>query len=259
MSEICKFPFADPARTSFTLENGSFVGSGELLASFTMINITDQAFLSDKKSQGWQVFVSNMPLDHGFYWFMFIKTGEKLKVRYPQNATILDNATFEMWYTRVNKPLVLGNLTNTRYLPLMNKLQYLKFGKIEGVELQDSIQTSEFSYNSLTRTLTLDEVQNVLKYFHGLGGVSLWWIKSGKVAKTSYSLASLVQPLISNDINFFKIEDLTEEQNFFINYKQGGTVLPYEETALKKLYINDKVYYLGQVTYSCEERTEPEQ
>lgn len=87
----------------------------------------------------------------------------------------------------------------------------------------------------------------------------MWWIKSGKVAKTSYSLASLVQPLISNDINFFKIEDLTEEQNFFINYKQGGTVLPYEETALKKLYINDKVYYLGQVTYSCEERTEPEQ
>jgi len=77
VSEICKFPFADPARTSFTLENGLFAGTGELLASFTMINITDQPFLSDKKSQGCKGFEPKRPLDRGFYGFMLFKTNEK--------------------------------------------------------------------------------------------------------------------------------------------------------------------------------------
>lgn len=73
MSEIAIFPVDDEQSSFEVLSNKTIVGAGNTIAPFTMFNITDTPFLSDKKTQGWQIFASNQPLTTGIYWVMFIK------------------------------------------------------------------------------------------------------------------------------------------------------------------------------------------
>ena len=51
MSEICILPFEDSGKSNFLLStiDNVFHFTGDLKASFTMINITDEQYLSDLK------------------------------------------------------------------------------------------------------------------------------------------------------------------------------------------------------------------
>lgn len=164
MSEIAIFPVDDEQSSFEVLPNKTIVGAGNIIAPFTMFNITDTPFLSDKKSQGWQIFASNQPLTTGIYWVMFIKTNTKLKNKYFQYGKIIDNKEFEIYFRTCRKPLLLQNLTRFNVLPYQTTMQRLRVGKIDDVKLVNSFDLKGVDYMTLNRTLTLDECEKLLIY-----------------------------------------------------------------------------------------------
>lgn len=164
MSEIAIFPI-DDEQTSFEVSsNKTIVGTGNIIAPFTMFNITDTPFLSDKKSQGWQIFASNQPLTTGVYWVMFIKTSGKLKNKYFQCGKMIDNSEFEIYFRTCRKPLLLQNLTRSYALPYQTPMQMLRVGKIDGVKLINSFDLKGIDYMTLDRPLSLDECEKLMIY-----------------------------------------------------------------------------------------------
>lgn len=164
MSEIAIFPI-DDEQTSFEVSsNKTIVGTGNIIAPFTMFNITDTPFLSDKKSQGWQIFASNQPLTTGVYWVMFIKTGGKLKNKYFQCGKMIDNNEFEIYFKTCRKPLLLQNLTRSYALPYQTPMQRLRVGKIDDVKLINSFDLKGIDYMTLDRPLSLDECEKLIIY-----------------------------------------------------------------------------------------------
>lgn len=164
MSEIAIFPI-DDEQTSFEVSsNKTIVGTGNIIAPFTMFNITDTPFLSDKKSQGWQIFASNQPLTTGVYWVMFIKTGGKLKNKYFQCGKMIVNNEFEIYFKTCRKPLLLQNLTRSYALPYQTPMQRLRVGKIDDVKLINSFDLKGIDYMTLDRPLSLVECEKLMIY-----------------------------------------------------------------------------------------------
>lgn len=164
MSEIAIFPVDDDQTTFEILNDKTIVGNGNIIAPFTMFNITDTPFLSDKKSQGWQIFASNQPLTTGVYWVMFIKTLGKLKNKYFQYGKMIDNNEFEIYFRTCRKPLLLQNLTRSYALPYQTTMQRLRVGKIDDVKLINSFDLNGIDYMSLDRPLTLNECEKIIIY-----------------------------------------------------------------------------------------------
>lgn len=164
MSEIAIFPVDDEQSSFEVLSNKTIVGAGNTIAPFTMFNITDTPFLSDKKTQGWQIFASNQPLTTGIYWVMFIKTNTKLKNKYFQYGKMIDNEEFEIYFRTCRKPLLLQNLTRSNVLPYQTTMQRLRVGKIDDVKLVNSFDLKGADYMTLDRPLTLVECEKLLIY-----------------------------------------------------------------------------------------------
>lgn len=164
MSEIAIFPVDDEQSSFEVLSNKTIVGAGNTIAPFTMFNITDTPFLSDKKTQGWQIFASNQPLTTGIYWVMFIKTNTKLKNKYFQYGKMIDNDEFEIYFRTCRKPLLLQNLTRSNVLPYQTTMQRLRVGKIDDVKLVNSFDLKGADYMTLDRPLTLVECEKLLIY-----------------------------------------------------------------------------------------------
>lgn len=164
MSEIAIFPLDDEQSSFEVLSNKTIVGTGNIIAPFTMFNITDTPFLSDKKSQGWQIFASNQPLTTGIYWVMFIKTNTKLKNKYFQYGKMIDNNEFEIYFRTCRKPLLLQNLSRSYILPYQTTMQRLRVGKIDGVKLINSFDLKGIDYMTLDRPLSLDECEKIIIY-----------------------------------------------------------------------------------------------
>lgn len=164
MSEIAIFP-VDDEQTSFEiLTDKTIVGSGNIIAPFTMFNITDTPFLSDKKNQGWQIFASNQPLTTGIYWVMFIKTEATLRNKYFQYGKMLDNGSFEIYFRTCRKPLLLQNLTRSNVLPYQTMMQRLRIGEVDNVPLINSFDLKGIDLLSLDRVLSLEECEKIIIY-----------------------------------------------------------------------------------------------
>ena len=252
MSELAMFPFDDPNKSFFTIENKIFKGTGQVKASFTMINITDYPYFSDKKSQGWQIFASNMPLNNGIYWTFTIKTGNTLGLRYTQGTEIQASGDFEFYYNICKKPLIISNISKDKYLPVTTKTNEIKFGKIDSIELQEYLQSSEFSYNSIDRELTEDECNSLLTYFYGVAN-KMYFIKKDSSQNFGLSIAGLIRPLINNNIEYISLKNIEATQVLII-LDQGGEQYPTTEYATKQLIIDNNIYYLGEVSFYNETR-----
>ena len=164
MSEIAIFP-VDDEQTSFeVLPNNLIIGNGNIIAPFTMFNITDTPYLSDKKNQGWQIFASNQPLTTGIYWVMFIKTETRLRNKYFQYGKMLDNSSFEICFRTCRKPLLLQNLNRSNVLPYQTITQRLRIGKIDNVPLVNSFDLKGIDLLTLDRVLTLEECEKIIIY-----------------------------------------------------------------------------------------------
>lgn len=165
MSEIALFPIDNVKNTTFTVNpDKSIVGNGDIYASFTMINITDTPFLSDKKNQGWQIFASNQPLTGGMYWLMYIKTPITLRNKYFQSGNILVNEDFEIYFRTCKKPLLLANVRKLNELPFQTLMQVLRIGKVPETKIMAQFNNKAIDYMVIDRPLTLEECENILIY-----------------------------------------------------------------------------------------------
>lgn len=164
MSEIAIFPIDDEQTSFEVLPNNSIIGNGNIIAPFTMFNITDTPYLSDKKNQGWQIFASNQPLTTGIYWVMFIKTETRLRNKYFQYGKMLDNSSFEICFRTCRKPLLLQNLKRSNVLPYQTIMQRLRIGKIDNVPLVNSFDLKGIDLLTLDRVLTLEECEKIIIY-----------------------------------------------------------------------------------------------
>ena len=164
MSEIAIFPIDDEQTSFEVLSDNSIIGNGNIIVPFTMFNITDTPYLSDKKSQGWQIFASNQPLTTGIYWMMFIKTETRLRNKYFQYGRLLDNSSFEIYFRTCRKPLLLQNLTRSNVLPYQTTMQRLRVGKIDNVKLINSFDLKGIDLLTLDKVLTLEECEKIIIY-----------------------------------------------------------------------------------------------
>lgn len=164
MSEIAIFPIDDEQTSFEVLSDNSIIGNGNIIVPFTMFNITDTPYLSDKKSQGWQIFASNQPLTTGIYWLMFIKTETRLRNKYFQYGRLLDNSSFEIYFRTCRKPLLLQNLTRSNVLPYQTTMQRLRVGKIDNVKLINSFDLKGIDLLTLDKVLTLEECEKIIIY-----------------------------------------------------------------------------------------------
>lgn len=165
MSEIALFPIDNVKNSMFTVNTDkSIVGTGDIYAPFTMINITDTPFLSDKKNQGWQIFASNQPLTGGMYWLMYIKTPITLRNKYFQSGNILMNEDFEIYFRTCKKPLLLANVGKLNELPFQTPMQVLRIGKIPETKIISQFNNKSIDYMVIDRPLTLDECEKILIY-----------------------------------------------------------------------------------------------
>lgn len=250
MSEIAIFPIDDKVNTTYDIQNdNTIVGHGVLNASFSMVNVTDERMFTDVKSRGWQMFVSNMPLDTGLYWLMYLKCERNLSLRYTQGAQILYDEEFEVYYRTCRKPLILGNVNTNNQLPYCTKLQYIRL-EDERLTMTEKIQSTELSYNSIGKQLSIMDCKTILQhYLNKNGGTELKFIVYSSWQQIGFTVASLVQPLCNNDVEHLKIVNLTEPMPCYIERNEGlekYTVLQY---ATKKVTIDDKDYYIGDLNY----------
>lgn len=252
MSEISILPFDSPDKVIFSVGNDKTVhGAGRLIASFSMVNITDQPFYSDKASQGYQIMASNMPLNGGVYWLLLIKTVTKLCNRYTQGEVLQNEGEFELFYLTCNKPLILEN-AKYRALPYIKKSDLLRypFEEIKNFEVTDVMQNTELSFDTVKRTLNKQEVKTILARNYAVnGGFNLKFIKRGHAQQIGYSVAGLVQPLINGSITLIESKWLKEPVKQFVVITQGGRDWPVECWATRLWIIDGKEYYTGDVKY----------
>lgn len=252
MSEISILPFDDPNKVSFAVKDDkTIIGEGRVIASFSMVNITDQPFYSDKASQGYQIMASNMPLNGGVYWLLLIKTVTKLRNRYTQGEVLQNEGEFELFYLTCNKPLILEN-AKYRALPYIKKSDLLRypFEEIKKFEISDVIQNTELSFDTVSRTLSREEVKTILARNYAVnGGFNLKFIKRGHAQQIGYTVAGLVQPLISNNITFIESKGLEKPVKQFVIINQGGRDWPVECWGTRLWLIDGKEYYTGDIKY----------
>lgn len=252
MSEISMLPFDDPSKVSFAVGvDKTIKGAGRVIASFSMVNITDQPYYSDKASQGYQIMASNMPLNGGVYWLVMIKTATELRNRYTQGGVLQEAGGFELFYLTCNKPLILEN-AKYKALPYIKKSDLLRYPyeEIRKFEISDVTQNTELSYDTVNRTLSKSEIKTVLSRNYAVnGGFNLKFIKRGHSQQIGYSIAGLVQPLVSNNVTTFESKGLDVPVRQFVVINQGGRDYPIECWATRQWLIDGKVYYTGDIKY----------
>lgn len=252
MSEISMLPFDEPSKVSFTVENDKTIkGDGRVIASFSMVNITDQPFYSDKASQGYQIMASNMPLNGGVYWLLLIKTSVELRNKYTQGDVLQETGAFELFYLTCNKPLILEN-AKYRALPYIKKSDLLRYPheEISKFEISDVMQNTELSFDTVSRTLSREEVKTIIARNYAVnGGFNLKFIKRGHAQQIGYSVAGLVQPLISDSVTSIESKGLKEPVKQFVIINQGGRDWPVECWGTRLWVIDGKEYYTGDIKY----------
>lgn len=249
MSEQITLPFSDPRKTRFDVLGNHLVGSGELYSSFTFVNITDERFFSDLKSRGWQVLASNMPLNNSVYGIMYVKVNNRIPNTGTQGMMIQSEGEFDVYYKTCRKPLILGNISKTCTLPVVTRLQMLRFENANKLPLQNNVQSTFLDYSQMVRTLTLSECEIILQHWLNQGGLSMWFIISDTYNKFGFTRASIIKNLITDETKYIKFEELEEVIPCFVEIWQGGLKSTINQLATHKLRVDDKDYYLGPVDY----------
>ncbi len=249
MSEQITLPFSDPKKSRFDVIDNHIVGTGELYTSFTFVNITDERFFSDLKSRGWQILASNMPLNNSVYGIMYVKVNNRIPNTGTQGMMIQSEGDFDVYYRTCRKPLILGNISKSYTLPVVTRLQMLRFENANKLPLQNNVQSTFLDYSQMARTLTLSECEVILQHFLNQGGLSMWFIISDTYNKFGFTRASIIKNLITDETKYIKFEELEEVIPCFVEIWQGGLKSTINQLATHKLRVDDKDYYLGPVDY----------
>lgn len=250
MSEISILPFEDSKNSSFlmtTIDN-VFHFTGDLKASFTMINITDEQYLSDLKSRGFQIFASNQPLDGGLYWLFYVMCPETLGERYNQNEKILEGSTGYFYYRTCKKPLLLQNVGKENVRPFITTLQRLRFGNQYDLPQVDSVSFTHMDINQLDRTLSPDEVRTVINYqLTQTSYQQPYYLKNSSGDQLiGYTFASMLKNMINDDIQTISVSNVTDYETELVAVYQGNLCVDFiDGVKTKNIQINDDEYSFG--------------
>lgn len=250
MSEICILPFEDSGKSNFfvsTIDN-VFHFTGDLKASFTMINITDEQYLSDLKSRGFQIFASNQPLDGGLYWLFYIMCDKPLEDYYNQNDFILEGSKGYFYYRTCKKPLLLQNVVKDNVRPYITTLQRLRFGNQYNLPQVDSVSFTHMDINQLDRTLSHDEVRNVINYqLTQTSYQQPYYLKNSAGEQIiGYTFASMVKNIINEDIETISVSNVTDYETELVAVYQGNLCVDFIDAVKTKIIkINDNEYTFG--------------
>lgn len=164
MSELNILPFQEKSKTPIIdLSEGVFNFKGEVIAPFSMFNVTDEKHFTTEKNNGWQIFISNMPLFDGQYYVFYIKVPDMLDYFYPQYTILSSDTVGECYFLKTNKPLILDNIKNNKVLPVMNLTQAIRLGNIKGLEISKYIYNLGIDINSVLDTdLTMDQCKTII-------------------------------------------------------------------------------------------------
>lgn len=250
MSEISILPFEDSGKSNFLLStiDNVFHFTGDLKASFTMINITDEQYLSDLKSRGFQIFASNQPLDGGLYWLFYIMCDKTLEDYYNQNDFILEGSKGYFYYRNCKKPLLLQNVGKDNVRPYITTLQRLRFGNQYNLPQVDSVSFTHMDINQLDRPLSPDEVRNVINY--QLTQTSYhhpYYLKNSAGEQIiGYTFASMLKNIINEDIETISVSNVTDYETELVAVYQGNLCVDFIDAVKTKIIkINDNEYTFG--------------
>lgn len=250
MSEICILPFEDSGKSNFFVSkiDNVFHFTGDLKASFTMINITDEQYLSDLKSRGFQIFASNQPLDGGLYWLFYIMCDKTLEDYYNKNDFILEGSKGYFYYRNCKKPLLLQNVGKDNVRPYITTLQRLRFGNQYNLPQVDSVSFTHMDINQLERTLTPDEVRNVINYqLTQTSYQQPYYLKNSAGEQIiGYTFASMVKNIINEEIETISVSNVTDYETELVAVYQGNLCVDFiDAVKTKKIKINDNEYTFG--------------
>lgn len=250
MSEMSVLPFEDSNKSSFlmtTIDN-VFHFTGDLKASFTMINITDEQYLSDLKSRGFQIFASNQPLDGGVYWLFYIMCDETLEDMYYQNELILDGSKGYFYYRTCKKPLLLQNVGKDNVRPHITTLQRLRFGNQYDLPQIDSVSFNHMDINQLDRMLSPDEVRTVINYqLTQTSYQQPYYLKNSAGEQIiGYTFASMLKNMIDDDIQTISVSNVTDYETELVAVYQGNLCVDFiDGVKTKNIKINNNDYTFG--------------
>jgi len=146
MSEI---PYiAIDSKVQYLNENdGTFTGTGKLVAPFTCYDISNEKSVTSIVSQGYRVYVSIKPLFDDQYWIFVFKTENYIDSEnnmYAQDF-VIGSGNFEFYYVNTRKPINLSNI-NWFYhaYPFTYTLRQTRTGVVDNVNIPDFIQENDY-------------------------------------------------------------------------------------------------------------------
>lgn len=208
MSEI---PYiAIDNEVSNLLENdGTFTGTGKLVAPFTCYDISNEKSVTSIVSQGYRVYVSIKPLFDDQYWIFVFKSENYIDSEnnmYAQDF-VIGSGSFEFYYVNTRKPLNLSNI-NWFYhaYPFNYPLRQTRTGVIDKVNIPDFIQENDYiSINNMFYdTMITKELANALinvEEYNSIGLSSSEYKPTESSVFSIFALAQSDEDIIQNAIN----------------------------------------------------------
>ena len=146
MSEI-PYIAIDEKVQDLTENDGTFTGTGKLVAPFTCYDISNEKSVTSIASTGFRVYVSIKPLYDDQYWLFVFKSdnyNDSENNMYAQDF-VLGSGNFEFYYVNTRKPLNLSNI-NWFYhaYPFNYPLRQARTGVIDNVNIPDFIQENDY-------------------------------------------------------------------------------------------------------------------
>ena len=146
MSEI-PYIAIDNEISNLSENDGTFKGTGKLVAPFTCYDISNEKSVTSIASQGFRVYVSIKPLYDEQYWLFVFKSdnyNDSENNMYAQDF-VIGGGNFEFYYVNTRKPLNLSNINWFYHVyPFTYPLRQARTGVIDKVNIPDFIQENDY-------------------------------------------------------------------------------------------------------------------
>lgn len=219
MSEI-PYIAIDNKISNLTENEGTFTGTGKLVAPFTCYDISNEKSVSSIVSNDYRVYVSIKPLYDNQYWLFVFKCenyNDSTNNMYAQDFKI-GSGDFEFYYINTRKPLNLSQVNWFYYAyPFNYPLRQARTGVIDNVNIPDFVQENDYIgiNNMFYDTMITKDLTQAL--------IDVGEYNSIDLTSEEY------KPIESNDFIMFALPQSDEEiiQNAINNTQKAKTLKTY--------------------------------
>ena len=208
MSEI-PYIAIDSKVQNLNENDGTFAGTGKLVAPFTCYDISNEKSVTSIVSQGYRVYVSIKPLFDDQYWIFVFKSENYIDSEnnmYAQDF-VIGSGSFEFYYVNTRKPLNLSNI-NWFYhaYSFTYPLRQARTGVIDKVNIPDFVQENDYIgiNNMFYDTMITKELTKALINVGEYNSINLTSEEYNPSENSIFSMFALTQSeeeIIQNAIN----------------------------------------------------------